>query len=77
MAVPADPPANGTTFEAFEITVLLVIVLITNSLPVAEEADGNVTVTVPAKFIIMYVSVLNTVYVLDVLVIMFLATTGL
>ena len=55
IAVPAEPPANGTILLDADITVLLVIVFIKNSVPVEEDALGNVKVQVPALFIITQV----------------------
>ena len=61
MAVPAAPPANGTTLLAADTTVLAVIVLTEISRPGNEDAAGRVRVTVPAKLAIRWVSVAATV----------------
>ena len=55
IAVPAEPPANGTILLDADTTVLLVIVFIKNSVPVEEPALGNVKVQVPALFTITQV----------------------
>ena len=69
IAVPAAPPARGTTFELAEFTKLDEVCFIHNTLPADDAGVGRVKVKFPATLVeIKYKSVEATEYVVVLII---------